>query len=100
DGRSSCLLWSVRLQSGPAARSRHIPKSQEPTMAKVLCVLDDDRVDGYPTTYARDEIPDKRIPYKRDSSASRSIELISITETMALARCIGRAQHGAQWRDD
>jgi len=54
-------------------------------MAKVLCVLYDDPVDGYPTTYARDEIPDKRIPYKRDSSASRSIELISITETMALA---------------
>src|SRR5690348_3730746 len=31
--------------------------SQEPTMAKVLCVLYDDPVDGYPTTYARDEIP-------------------------------------------
>ncbi len=26
-------------------------------MAKVLCVLYDDPVDGYPTTYARDEIP-------------------------------------------
>src|SRR6185312_36000 len=45
------------MQSGSAARSRHIPKSEEPTMAKVLCVLYDDPVDGYPTTYARDEIP-------------------------------------------
>ncbi len=26
-------------------------------MAKVLCVLYDDPVDGYPTSYARDEIP-------------------------------------------
>ena len=26
-------------------------------MAKVLCVLYDDPVDGYPTQYARDEIP-------------------------------------------
>ena len=26
-------------------------------MAKVLCVLYDDPVDGYPTTYARDDIP-------------------------------------------
>ena len=26
-------------------------------MAKVLCVLYDDPVDGYPTAYARDQIP-------------------------------------------
>ena len=26
-------------------------------MAKVLCVLYDDPVDGYPASYARDEIP-------------------------------------------
>jgi formate dehydrogenase len=26
-------------------------------MAKVLCVLYPDPVDGYPTTYARDELP-------------------------------------------
>ena len=26
-------------------------------MAKVLCVLYDDPVEGYPTTYARDSIP-------------------------------------------
>src|SRR5258708_22458237 len=29
-------------------------------MAKVLCVLYDDPVDGYPTSYARDEIPQIR----------------------------------------
>src|SRR5260370_9512059 len=33
------------------------PQSQEPAMAKVLCVLYDDPVDGYPSKYARDEIP-------------------------------------------
>ena len=26
-------------------------------MAKVLCVLYDDPTDGYPTTYARDDLP-------------------------------------------
>ena len=26
-------------------------------MAKILCVLYDDPVDGYPTTYARDDVP-------------------------------------------
>ena len=26
-------------------------------MAKILCVLYDDPADGYPTSYARDEIP-------------------------------------------
>jgi len=30
---------------------------EEMTMAKVLCVLYDDPVDGYPTTYARDGLP-------------------------------------------
>ena len=32
-------------------------KNEETTMAKVLCVLYDDPVDGYPKTYARDDIP-------------------------------------------
>jgi hypothetical protein len=26
-------------------------------MAKVVCVLDDDAIDGYPTRYARTELP-------------------------------------------
>ena len=29
----------------------------EITMAKIVCVLYDDPVDGYPKTYARDDIP-------------------------------------------
>ena len=27
-------------------------------MSKVLCVLYDDPIDGYPTSYARDDIPE------------------------------------------
>src|SRR6266853_2580444 len=38
-------------------RSPPHPQCQEPQMAKVLCVLYDDPVDGYPASYARDEIP-------------------------------------------
>jgi len=33
------------------------PQGEEASMAKVLCVLYDDPVDGYPSSYARDEIP-------------------------------------------
>src|ERR1700680_529578 len=32
-------------------------KSREDQMAKVVCVLYDDPVDGYPKSYARDAIP-------------------------------------------
>src|SRR5712691_6576528 len=39
-------------------RSPPHPQCQEPQMAKVLCVLYDDPVDGYPAAYARDEIPE------------------------------------------
>src|SRR5260370_38895274 len=34
------------------------PPSQEPAMAKVLCVLYDDPVGGYPAAYGRDQIPE------------------------------------------
>ena len=33
-------------------------------MAKILCVLYDDPVDGYPKAYPRDDIPKKQIAYK------------------------------------
>jgi formate dehydrogenase len=33
------------------------PQALEHKMAKVVCVLYDDPVDGYPTTYARDDLP-------------------------------------------
>src|SRR5216683_8170644 len=35
----------------------HLP-SQEPAMAKVLCVLYDDPIGGYPAAYAREQIPE------------------------------------------
>src|ERR1017187_9346472 len=48
----------------PPGESRHTPNNGCPNaklgataMAKVLCVLYDDPLDGYPPTYARDEIP-------------------------------------------
>lgn len=31
--------------------------NQEMTLAKIVCVLYDDPVTGYPTTYARDDLP-------------------------------------------
>jgi formate dehydrogenase len=42
---------------GMAAVSPVLLKPSEDIMAKVLCVLYDDPVDGYPKTYARDSIP-------------------------------------------
>ena len=43
------------LESARCPRTR--PWEGEPAMAKVLCVLYDDPVDGYPESYARDAIP-------------------------------------------
>jgi formate dehydrogenase len=34
-------------------------------MAKVLCVLYDDPVDGYPPSYARDDVPESASPRRR-----------------------------------
>src|SRR5713226_2706758 len=45
---------STEWRSGNPPHSQ----SQEPAMAKVLCVLYDDPLDGYPAAYARDEIPE------------------------------------------
>ena len=46
-------------------------------MAKVLCVLYDDPVDGYPVSYARDEIP--RIDRYFDGQAAPTPEAIGFT---------------------
>src|SRR6266581_2522109 len=58
---SGLLRRPVCLQNGAGVGSRWPrgarPRSEEPQMAKVLCVLYDDPVDGYPSAYARDEIP-------------------------------------------
>jgi hypothetical protein len=34
-----------------------LSSDQEPTMAKIICVLYDDPVDGYPKSYPRDDLP-------------------------------------------
>lgn len=46
-------------------------------MAKILCVLYDDPVDGYPTSYARDDIP--RIERYFDGQATPTPEAIDFT---------------------
>jgi len=46
-------------------------------MAKVLCVLYDDPVDGYPTSYARDEIP--RVDRYFDGQSTPTPEAIDFT---------------------
>jgi hypothetical protein len=49
-------------------------------MAKVLCVLYDDPVEGYPTTYARDSIPRiERYPSSKPSPSQK--QLISSLES-------------------
>ena len=51
-------------------RSAHATtREEEEPMAKVLCVLYDDPVDGYPPSYARDDIPDDRaLPRRADDA--------------------------------
>ena len=44
-------------------------------MAKILCVLYEDPVTGYPRTYARDDIPDiDRYPGGRTTPTPKSID--------------------------
>ena len=44
-------------------------------MAKVLCVLYDDPVDGYPPAYARDEIPEiERYPGGQTTPSPQAID--------------------------
>jgi formate dehydrogenase len=50
-------LCVAELKRG-SERKATLKKREETTMAKVLCVLYDDPVDGYPKTYARDDIPE------------------------------------------
>ena len=46
-------------------------------MAKVLCVLYDDPVDGYPESYARDDIPPVRFyPGGQSAPSPRALDLV------------------------
>jgi formate dehydrogenase len=50
---------------------------KELVMAKVLCVLYDDPVDGYPTTYARDDLPRiDRYPGGQSLPAPKDIDFV------------------------
>src|ERR687892_1351095 len=43
----------------PAVRAGayRVPTQERHLMAKILCVLYDDPIDGYPTSYPRDDLP-------------------------------------------
>ena len=58
-------------------------------MATVLCVLYDDPVDGYPTSYARDEIP--RIERYYDGQTAPTPRRIDFTPGVLLGERVGRA---------
>jgi formate dehydrogenase len=45
------------ISARPAAIRRDGTPYQETSMAKIICVLYDDPVTGYPTSYARDDLP-------------------------------------------
>ena len=70
-------------------------------MAKVLCVLYDDPVDGYPTGYARDEHPDASpLPRRADgadaerrSTSSRAQLLGSVSGELGLRAVPEEAGH-------
>ncbi|WP_232422394.1 hypothetical protein [Methylosarcina fibrata] len=50
-------------------------------MAKIICVLYDDPVDGYPTSYARDDLPQpERYPDGQTLPTPHAIDFISSLE--------------------
>src|SRR5262249_58226762 len=62
---------------GEATASRHTPERQEPEMAKVLCVLYDDPVDGSPASYARDDIPQiKSYPGGQTTPSPHAVDFV------------------------
>ncbi len=74
-------------------------------MAKVLCVLYDDPVDGYPKSYARDDIPRlERYPDGQTLPTPKAIDfkpgelLGSVSGELGLAQIPGEA--GASIRGD
>src|SRR5208283_2611559 len=42
-------------------RQQNNAQGKETKMAKIVCVLYDDPVDGYPKTYARDDVPQPKV---------------------------------------
>ena len=69
-------------------------------MAKVLCVLYDDPTDGYPTTYARDDVPTlERYPDGQSMPAPEAIDfepgelLGSVSGELGLRRYLEAAGH-------
>src|SRR6266851_979452 len=60
-------------------------------MAKVLCVLYDDPVDGYPTSYARDEIPQigSYPGVQAASEAGLTIAEITLSNSISVSEHVG-----------
>ena len=57
-------------------------------MAKILCVLYDDPIGGYPKSYARDGIPENR-PLSRRSIGCRRPEAYRFQAGRASRLCLG-----------
>ena len=53
----------------PSANKGRASKEKEMKMAKILCVLYDDPVDGYPKAYARDDIDSAQTLSRRTNAA-------------------------------
>ena len=58
-------------------------------MAKILCVLYDDPIDGYPPTYPRDDVP--KIERYPDGQKAPTPEAIDFTPGRAARLRLGRA---------
>ncbi len=65
-------------------------------MAKVLCVLYDDPIDGYPETYPRDDLP--RISSYPGGQTTPSPQAIDFTPGQLLGSVSGELGFGASSR--
>src|SRR3979411_1859736 len=78
-------------------------------MAKIVCVLYEDPVTGYPRTYARDDIPViERYPGGQTTPTPKSIDfrtgqlLVSVTGELCLLKCLESQGHtlvGTAYKD-
>ena len=65
-------------------------------MAKVLCVLYDDPVDGYPDSYARDEIP--RIDRYFDGQTAPTPKRSTSRRASSSGACPASSGCASSWR--
>jgi len=88
------------LEPARDLRSSHVAAIARCEMAKVLCVLYDDPVDGYPTSYARDDLPElerypdgQTLPTPTAVDFQRGALLGSVSGELALRRFLEERGH-------